>query len=71
MSIIVQKYGGASIETIEKMHYIADRIINKVNRIINKVSQGTSVVAGAPAKIVKEKDEKTASKVRILDDLRK
>jgi 2,3,4,5-tetrahydropyridine-2-carboxylate N-succinyltransferase len=28
------------------------------------------VVAGAPAKIIKQKDEKTESKTQILDDLR-
>ncbi len=37
--------------------------------VTRDVSEGT-VVAGTPAKVIKEKDEKTAEKVKILEDLR-
>lgn len=30
MDVLVQKYGGSSVETIEKMQHIADRVINKI-----------------------------------------
>ncbi|MTI48722.1 aspartate kinase [Sporosalibacterium faouarense] len=42
MNIIVQKYGGTSVESIEKMQ-------NITNKIINKINQGHNVVVVASA----------------------
>lgn len=39
--------------------------------VVTKDVPPNSVVAGTPAKVIKEKDAKTADKVKILDDLRK
>lgn len=38
--------------------------------VVTRDVLGGTVVAGTPAKIIKEKDEKTAEKVKILEDLR-
>lgn len=38
--------------------------------IVTKDVPADSVVAGSPAKIIKQKDEKTADKTKLLDDLR-
>lgn len=39
--------------------------------IVTKDVPPNTVVAGSPAKVIKEKDEKTADKTQILEDLRK
>ncbi|WP_321169964.1 2,3,4,5-tetrahydropyridine-2,6-dicarboxylate N-acetyltransferase [Gottschalkia purinilytica] len=39
--------------------------------IVTQDVPANSVVAGSPAKVIKEKDEKTAEKTKLLDDLRK
>lgn len=39
--------------------------------VVTKDVPENSVVAGIPAKVIKEKDAKTADKVKLLDDLRK
>ena len=38
--------------------------------IVTKDVEPNSVVAGSPARVIKEKDEKTAEKTQLLDDLR-
>jgi 2,3,4,5-tetrahydropyridine-2-carboxylate N-succinyltransferase len=38
--------------------------------VVTKDVPANSVVAGSPARVIKEKDEKTAGKTQILDDLR-
>lgn len=60
---------GANAVILEGVRVGRGAVVAAGSVVINDVLEGT-VVAGVPAKVIKEKDEKTAEKVKLLEDLR-
>ena len=60
---------GANAVILEGVKVGKGAVVAAGSVVTHDVLEGT-VVAGAPAKVIKEKDEKTAEKVKILEDLR-
>lgn len=60
---------GANAVILEGVRIGKGAVVAAGSVVTRDVSEGT-VVAGTPAKVIKEKDEKTAEKVKILEDLR-
>lgn len=60
---------GANAVVLEGVRVGANSVV-AAGAVVTKDVPPNSVVAGSPAKVVKEKDEKTADKTKILDDLR-
>lgn len=60
---------GANAVVLEGVHIGEDAVVAAGAVVTEDVPAG-AVVAGSPAKIIKMKDEKTAQKTKILDDLR-
>ncbi len=60
---------GANAVVLEGVRVGRGSVVAAGAIVVEDVPPGV-VVAGAPAKIIKQKDEKTASKTQILDDLR-
>ena len=69
--VIVEDYAmiGANAVILEGVKIGKGAVVAAGSVVINDVEQNT-VVAGTPAKVIKEKDDKTADKTRILEDLR-
>ena len=61
---------GANAVVLEGVNIGANAVVAAGAIVIEDVPEG-AVVAGSPAKIIKMKDEKTANKTQILEDLRK
>lgn len=61
---------GANAVILEGVKISKNAVVAAGAVVTTDVPEG-AVVAGAPAKIIKYKDEKTQSKTKILDDLRK
>ena len=61
---------GANVVILEGVHVGEGAVIAAGSVVTADVPAG-SVVAGSPAKVIKMKDEKTAEKTQLLDDLRK
>jgi len=60
---------GANAVVIEGVRVGKDAVVAAGAMVTEDVPAG-AVVAGSPAKVVKQKDEKTAEKTQLLDDLR-
>lgn len=60
---------GANVAVLEGVHIGNGSVVAAGSVVTKDVPEGV-VVAGAPAKIVKEKDEQTEEKTELLDDLR-
>lgn len=60
---------GANAVILEGVRVGANAVVAAGAVVTNDVPAG-AVVAGSPAKVIKQKDEKTAEKTQILDDLR-
>ncbi|MBF8984442.1 2,3,4,5-tetrahydropyridine-2,6-dicarboxylate N-acetyltransferase, partial [Lutibacter sp. B2] len=60
---------GANAVILEGVR-IGKNAVVAAGSVVTKDVPADSVVAGSPAKIIKQKDEKTADKTKILDDLR-
>lgn len=69
--VIVEDYAmiGANAVVLEGVKIGKGAVVAAGSVVINDVEPNT-VVAGTPARVIKEKDDKTADKVRILEDLR-
>lgn len=69
--VIVEDYAmiGANAVILEGVRIGKGAVVAAGSVVINDVAANT-VVAGTPARVIKEKDDKTADKVRILEDLR-
>ena len=69
--VIVEDYAmiGANAVILEGVRIGKGAVVAAGSVVINDVEPNT-VVAGTPAKVIKEKDDKTADKTRILEDLR-
>ena len=61
---------GANAVIIEGVHVGKNAVIGAGAVVLEDVEEN-QVVAGNPAKVVKTKDEKTADKTKLVDDLRK
>lgn len=61
---------GANAVVIEGVHVGKGAVIGAGSIVLEDVPAG-AVVAGNPARIIKDKDEKTESKTQLMDDLRK
>ena len=61
---------GANAVIIEGIHVGKNAVIGAGAVVIEDVAEN-QVVAGNPAKVIKDKDEKTAEKTKLVDDLRK
>ncbi|WP_425446961.1 2,3,4,5-tetrahydropyridine-2,6-dicarboxylate N-acetyltransferase [Dethiothermospora halolimnae] len=61
---------GANAVILEGVKVGAGAVV-AAGAMVTRDVPSNSVVAGTPARIIKEKDAKTADKVKILDDLRK
>ncbi|MDO6992950.1 2,3,4,5-tetrahydropyridine-2,6-dicarboxylate N-acetyltransferase [Brachyspira innocens] len=61
---------GANAVIIEGVHVGKNAVIGAGAVVIEDVEEN-QVVAGNPAKVIKTKDEKTADKTKLVDDLRK
>ncbi len=61
---------GANVVILEGVK-VGDGSVIAAGSVVTKDVPSGVVVAGAPGKIIKEKDEKTIEKTEILDDLRK
>ena len=61
---------GANAVIIEGVHVGKNAVIGAGAIVLEDVEEN-QVVAGNPAKVVKTKDEKTADKTKLVDDLRK
>ncbi|WP_295163519.1 2,3,4,5-tetrahydropyridine-2,6-dicarboxylate N-acetyltransferase [uncultured Brachyspira sp.] len=61
---------GANAVIIEGVHIGKNAVIGAGAVVIEDVAEN-QVVAGNPAKVIKDKDEKTADKTKLVDDLRK
>ncbi len=61
---------GANAVILEGVHIGADSVV-AAGSVVTEDVPANCVVAGAPAKIIKQKDDKTRSKTLLLDDLRK
>lgn len=60
---------GANAVILEGVHVGKGAVI-AAGSIVTKDIPEEAVVAGSPAKVIKQKDERTASKTELLDDLR-
>lgn len=69
--VIVEDYVmiGANAVVLEGVKIGKGAVVAAGSVVISDVEPNT-VVAGTPARVIKEKDDKTADKVRLLDDLR-
>lgn len=69
--VIVEDYAmiGANAVILEGVRIGKGAVVAAGSVVINDVEPNI-VVAGTPARLIKEKDDKTADKVRILEDLR-
>lgn len=69
--VIVEDYAmiGANAVILEGVKIGKGAVVAAGSVVIDDVEPNT-VVAGTPARVIKEKDDKTAGKVRILEDLR-
>lgn len=61
---------GANAVILEGVHIGADAVVAAGSVVTQDVPE-KAVVAGTPAKIIKQKDEHTTNKTQFLDDLRK
>lgn len=69
--VVIEDYAmiGANSVILEGVKIGTGAVVAAGSVVINDVKPNT-VVAGTPTKVIKEKDDKTADKIRILDDLR-
>lgn len=61
---------GANAVILEGVR-VGENAVVAAGAVVTKDVPPNTVVAGSPAKVIKDKDEKTAEKVKLLDDLRK
>lgn len=61
---------GANAVILEGVQ-IGENSVVAAGSVVTENVPANSVVAGSPAKIIKQKDERTAEKTKLLDDLRK
>ena len=60
---------GAYIATLAAF-VVAGAVVVAAGAVVTQNVPEGAVVAGSPAKVIKMKDEKTADKTRLMDDLR-